>query len=130
MILRLHQEGLTEILQFANNFQQKLESVTAAAGKGKTGDRIGSAGPPLETIVEEDEDGELTAKAPVVKAPSKKLQGVVDSIKIKLVAKMEQVAIELENARRPITNLKVKQIPLSILCGKCKIQTVLSSLFV
>lgn len=42
-----------------------------------------------------------------IAAPSKKLQGVVDSIKLKLVAKMEQVAIELENARRPITNLKV-----------------------
>lgn len=62
LILRLHQEGLTEILQIASNFQQKLESISEAAGKGKTGDRIGSAGPPLETIVEEDEDGDLAVK--------------------------------------------------------------------
>lgn len=59
--------GLTEILQLANNFQQKMDSISAAAGKGKTGDRIGSAGPPLETIVEEDEDGELAVKTQVVK---------------------------------------------------------------
>lgn len=67
LILRLHQEGLTEILQLAINFQQKMESISESAGKGKTGDRIGSAGPPLETIVEEDEDGELAVKTQVVK---------------------------------------------------------------
>lgn len=109
LILRLHQEGLTEILLLANNFQQKMESIAAATGK-KTGDRIASAGPPLTTIEEEDEDAEEAAvvRSSIVKSASKKLIGVVDSIKVKLIAKMEQVAIELENARRPIANLKVR----------------------
>lgn len=33
---------------------------------------------------------------------------MVDSIKVKLVAKMERVAILLENERRPIADLKVE----------------------
>lgn len=86
-----------------------MESIAAATGK-KTGDRIASAGPPLTTIEEEDEDAEEAAvvRSSIVKSASKKLIGVVDSIKVKLIAKMEQVAIELENARRPIANLKVR----------------------
>lgn len=108
LILRLHQGGLTEILQFANNFQQKMDKIMAS----KTGDRIASAGPPLETIEEGDEENEDGDKLPnkIAKTASailKKGVPVVDSIKIKLIAKMEQVAIELENDKRPITNLKV-----------------------
>lgn len=53
-----------------------------------------------------------------IAAPSKKLQGVVDSIKLKLLAKMEQVAIELENERRPITNLKVFRNQLESIINK------------
>lgn len=53
LILRLHQEGLTELLQIANNFQTKLDKILNAPGK----DRIASAGDPvskgLATIAEE-----------------------------------------------------------------------------
>lgn len=55
LILCLHQEGLSELLQLANNFQTKLDKVLNAPGK----DRIGSAGPPIKnvlaTITEEPE---------------------------------------------------------------------------
>lgn len=70
LILRLHQEGLTEILQLASNFQQKMDSISQAAIKGQPGDRIASAGPPLTTIEEVDEDGEdvIVIKTPVVKS--------------------------------------------------------------
>lgn len=71
LILRLHQEGLTEILKLANNFQQKMEGVSQAAGKTNAGDRIASAGPPLTTIEEEDEDEDgAQAKTPVSKGTS------------------------------------------------------------
>lgn len=105
----MHQEGLTEILQFANNFQQKMELILSQNRAGC--DRIASAGPPLATIDEGDEgeDGEIVEKTEnlIAKSPSKILVPVVDSIKVKVVAEMEQVAIELESEKRPITNLKV-----------------------
>lgn len=62
LILRLHQEGLTELLQLANNFQTKLDKVLNPPGK----DRIASAGDPvsnvLATIAEEPEVVPTTSK--------------------------------------------------------------------
>lgn len=133
--MRLHQEGLTEIMQFANNFQQKMEEITNKAGAGK--DRIADAGPPLATIDEgdEEEEGNETKKEAdeAEKAPnrlsrsvSKKTVPVVDSIKVKLVAQMEQVAIELISEKRPITNLKVQ----SARNGKISGANIAFSLFI
>lgn len=42
LILRLHQERLSELLQLANDFQQKLDKITNKSQK----DRIGDAGEP------------------------------------------------------------------------------------
>lgn len=111
LILRLHQEGLCEILQFANNFQTKVDTIL-----NKTESyRMASAGPPLETIAEGDEnapdDGdEDKIEHKVVKRSTKKVSTIVDSIKVKVVAKMEQVAIEIENEKRPITNLRIENL--------------------
>ncbi len=62
MILRLHQEGLTELLQIANDFQTKLDKVLNAPGK----DRIAHAGDPianvLATIAEEPTVAPTTSK--------------------------------------------------------------------
>lgn len=105
--LRLHQEGLTEILQFANDFQVKTDEILA---KKKLGvDRIASAGSPLETIDEgdENEDAEVAVTEKPAKSVAKRDASIVDSIKVKVIAKMEQVAIEVESEKRPITNLKV-----------------------
>lgn len=105
--LRLHQGGLTEILQFANDFQQKTDAILS---KNKLGhDRIASAGSPLETIEEgdENEDGEIVRTDKPTKSVSKRDASIVDSIKVKVIANMEQVAIEVESDKRPITNLKV-----------------------
>lgn len=53
LILRLHQEGLTELLQLAADFQIKLDKVLNPPGK----DRMANAGNPvtnvLATIAEE-----------------------------------------------------------------------------
>lgn len=109
LILRLHQEGLTEILQFANNFQSKMDAILSK----KEGYRMASAGPPLETIEEGDEHaGDVDDKVEhkVVKRSTKKPSTIVDSIKVKVVAKMEQVAIEIENQKRPISSLKIENL--------------------
>lgn len=111
LILRLHQEGLTEILQFANDFQTKVDAILTK----NQGYRIASAGPPLETIEEADENGENEEEGEkieqkVVKRSTKKSSTIVDSIKVKVVAKMEQVAIEIENEKRPITNLRIEHM--------------------
>lgn len=109
LILRLHQEGLTEILQFANNFQTKVDTILNGKYEGY---RMASAGPPLETIEEGDEtadnEEEDKVEQKVVKQNAKKAALIVDSIKVKVVAKMEQVAIEIENEKRPISNLRIE----------------------
>lgn len=109
LILRLHQEGLCGILQFANNFQSKVDAILSKTESY----RIASAGPPLETIAEGDEnapDDEEKVEQKVVKQNNKKVSTIVDSIKVKVVAKMEQVAIEIENEKRPITNLTIENL--------------------
>lgn len=104
------------MIQFANNFQQKMEKIINKTGPGQ--DRIGDAGPPLATIDEGDEgdedmdvakECEDPEKAPnrLSRSASKKTVPVVDSIQIKVVAQMEQVVIELDSQTRQITNLKV-----------------------
>lgn len=113
LILRLHQEGLTEILQFANNFQRKMDLILHRAGV----DRIASAGSPLETIEEGDESADPGEKIErkVAKRSTNKISSIVDSIKVKVVAKMEQVAIEIENEKRLITNMKIQNLNASII---------------
>lgn len=106
--LRLHQEGLTDILQFANDFQQKIDAILSQNQLG--GDRIASAGPPLETIDEGDENEDAAVaqtEFKTAKAVTKRGATVVDSIKVKVIANMEQVAIQVESEKRLITNLKV-----------------------
>lgn len=118
LILRLHQEGLTEILQFANTFQTKVDAILTK----NQGYRIASAGPPLETIEEgdenvenqeEEEEGKIEQK--VVKRSSKKPSTIVDSIKVKVLAKMEQVAIEIENEKRPISSLRIENMKAGVI---------------
>lgn len=119
LILRLHQEGLCEILQFATNFQTKVDTIL----KKTESYRMASAGPPLEpleTIAEGDEnaadDGdEDKVEQKVAKRSTKKVSTIVDSIKVKVVAKMEQVAIEIENEKRPITNLKIENLTAGVI---------------
>lgn len=108
--LRLHQEGLTEILQFANNFQQKTDAILTQNKEGV--ERIASAGSPLATIEEGDEteDAEVAMTGKSTKSASKRDATVVDSIKVKVIAKVEQVAIEVDSERRPITNLKIQNL--------------------
>lgn len=108
LILNLHQEGLTEILQFANNFQTKMDAILNKSGV----DRIASAGPPLETIEEGDEDADIEGNIGIklLKQNSSKITTIVDSIKIKLIAKMEQVSIGIATEKRPITNMKIQNL--------------------
>lgn len=113
LLLRLHQEGLTEILQFANNFQSKVDAILHRPGI----DRMASAGAPLETIEEGDENAEIDNRIEehkVVKRSANKGTSIVDSIKIKVIAQMEQVAIEMENEKRPITNMKIQNLDVGI----------------
>lgn len=108
--LRLHQEGLTEILRFANGFQQKTDAILSKNNSNI--DRIASAGSPLPTIDEGDEndDTEVAKTERPTKTVSKRSASVVDSIKVKVIAKMEQVAIEVESEKRPITNMKIQNL--------------------
>lgn len=105
LILRLHQEALSQILYFVNTFQSKVDTIV----ENSKGYRIATAGPPLGTIEEGDEtlDEDDKVEQKVVKKISKKVSAIVDSIKVKVVAQMEQVAIEIENYKRPIASLTI-----------------------
>lgn len=108
LILNLHQEGLKDILQFVSSFQTKIDAISNRNGV----DRMASAGPPLETIEEGDEDADIEGNIgiKILKRNSSKVLTIVDSIKIKLIAKMEQVSIGIENEKRPITHLKIQNL--------------------
>lgn len=109
LLLRLHQEGLSELLQIANKFQTKLEKATKSYTANR--DRVGNAGEPLSiggalaTITEEPSDGGVTSSKPL-----KSVASIVDSIKMKVIAKMEEVGIKLECERREIADLKVSSV--------------------
>lgn len=115
LLLCLHKEGLTEILQFANNFQTKVDAIMHRPGI----DRMASAGAPLETIDEGDETAEpgdhIEEHKTVEKRAANRGASIVDSIKVKVVAQMEQVAIELRNEKRPITNMKIQNLDVGII---------------
>lgn len=110
LVVRLHQEGLIEILQIANKFQTKLERVSQAKTTSKK-DRIANAGEPLvrtklERIVENP--NEVIKSRKEIVSPRKVVASVVDSIKVKLVANMEELGVKFVCHRRDIADLQVK----------------------
>ena len=57
-----------------------------------------------------DNEEEEKVEQKVVKRNAKNAAAIVDSIKVKVIAKMEQVAIEIENEKRPISVLKIENM--------------------
>ncbi|XP_017837309.1 vacuolar protein sorting-associated protein 13 isoform X2 [Drosophila busckii] len=104
----LHQECLQTLLALANNFQQRLDEIVKTIRRGT---HFASAGDGdglrhrLNVILEETESI-ITATQPARKAPSAKYR-VVDSIKMRVVANLNQVNLKLETRRRPLASLHV-----------------------
>ncbi|XP_037905174.1 vacuolar protein sorting-associated protein 13 isoform X4 [Hermetia illucens] len=113
LVLTLHQECLQNLLKLAADFQTKM---AAFKSEEESKDRIGDAGE-SESIMDaikttldviQEEPGAPTKRL----VPSSKGRGskVVDSIKIKVNANMDQVAVIITCRKRPISHLKVKSL--------------------
>ncbi|XP_055612800.1 intermembrane lipid transfer protein Vps13-like, partial [Uranotaenia lowii] len=128
-VLLLHEEALNELIRLANDFQTRMEAVLEVKKEKLLNqypmqDRVASthteesaaaalfsaAKEKLPTILE-DEDA--TTNTVASKGPNRKRKSIVDSIKIKVVAKMEDVAVELQNDKRSIAVLEVQNLTCS-----------------
>ncbi|XP_023933797.2 intermembrane lipid transfer protein Vps13 isoform X2 [Bicyclus anynana] len=96
--LLLHLEGLREILVVVNEYQTRLQAIQS------TVDRYANAGP-LETIAEDEEFSVAKSKASTVKPSSRKQ---VESIQLKIMAKIGAVEIEFANNIRPLSIVKLQ----------------------
>ncbi|EDW71988.1 uncharacterized protein Dwil_GK10679 [Drosophila willistoni] len=110
----LHQECLLSLLEVSNNFQRNLERVLKY---DKPHDRFASAGAgdgikhKLAVIMEDTEHimttNQMTARRS--KAAGSRHRRVVESIKIRLVANLLQVGLQLTSRNRPLAEMNIKK---------------------
>lgn len=100
----------------ATNVQMKVDKILKA---NSNGDRIATAQTEpllaivkekLPTIVEESDTISLSAKHRSIHTA-----GVVSSVQMKIVAKLERVSVEIENDKRPIVNLSIQNLLSSVI---------------
>ncbi|KAI5632188.1 repeating coiled region of VPS13 domain-containing protein [Phthorimaea operculella] len=97
--LHLHLQSLQEMMTLLNEYQTRLADIQS------TQDRVADAGP-LETIMEDPEDILATkSKTSVTKSGSKK---TVESIQIKMKAKLGTVEIEFATDLRPLSLVRLQ----------------------
>lgn len=119
-VLCLHQEALLDMLRLIDDLQRR---VGAMMDTGEPRDRIASAGSPvsmaktstlLEAITEEAEETEDGTIASAEPKKSRRGHRVVDSVKLKLVTKMEQVSVMVDSNKRPVALLQVDNLGASV----------------
>ncbi|XP_029725509.1 intermembrane lipid transfer protein Vps13 isoform X2 [Aedes albopictus] len=121
LVLLLHEEALNEIIRLANDFQMRMEAVMNSKKEQEMPprDRIATiyeeestasvllhaAKEKLPTILEDE-----TATAEQSTKANRKRLSIVDSIKIRVKAKLEDVTVELQNDKRSIAVLEVQNL--------------------
>jgi hypothetical protein len=124
--LALHQSGILQVMEFAQNLQEKVSSLKPAPRQPK--DRYASTQDPtdrlLATIAEEDN---MLLK-PVVqeRKSSRKI------IMLKLVARMENLSVSLANPERDLTTFTLQGVRLDVMMMKeqIEIESALTTLHV
>ncbi|XP_059226468.1 intermembrane lipid transfer protein Vps13 [Stomoxys calcitrans] len=124
----LHQENLLHIMEIADQLQRKVDKIMSAVAKPapkidtEPKDRMGSAAADegmifrLTRIAEENEFSNLTGTTPsptqtvARKSRRSTKQNVVESIKMKIEANLEQVGLELSCKKRSLASLKVNHL--------------------
>lgn len=122
----LHQENLLHIMEIADQLQRKVERIMSAVAKPapelKPKDRVASAAADegvifrLTRIAEENEFSNLTGATPspthtvARKSRRSTKQNVVESIKMKIEANLEQVGLELTCRKRSLALMKVQHL--------------------
>ncbi|XP_052870380.1 intermembrane lipid transfer protein Vps13 [Anopheles cruzii] len=130
LLLLLHEDGLNELIQLANDFQSRMEATTKNKKLDSNGapvpkDRIATiheeesvatallnaARERLPTILEDDSVLDSNA----IQKVSRKRRSFVDSIKVRVTAKLEDVIVQLQNDKRSLAVLAVKNLTGSII---------------
>lgn len=114
----LHQENLLHLMEIANQLQRKVEKITVSTKPVEainTRDRMASAAAAdgfvdrLTRIAEETES--TVSPAQTISRKSRKgAQNVVESIKMKIEADLDQVGLELTCKKRSIASLKINHL--------------------
>nr|XP_040227109.2 intermembrane lipid transfer protein Vps13 isoform X1 [Anopheles coluzzii] len=128
LLLLLHEDALNELIQLGNDFQMRMEAVAKKKESEANGLQpkdhfatiheeestatalLNAARERLPTILEDD--GIVTSSTSKV---SRKRQSIVDSIKVRVMAKLEDVTVELQNDKRSLAVLEVKNLTSSVI---------------
>ncbi|XP_062132408.1 intermembrane lipid transfer protein Vps13 isoform X1 [Drosophila sulfurigaster albostrigata] len=107
----LHQECLQRLLALVDSFQKRLEKIMVSTGPK---DRYASAGDgdgirhKLHVIMEDTETILTTAQHAVRRTPERRAARV-ESIKMRIVANLNEVSLKLTSRNRPLAWMHVKQ---------------------
>ncbi|XP_058837903.1 intermembrane lipid transfer protein Vps13 isoform X2 [Topomyia yanbarensis] len=118
LVLLLHEEALNELIRLANDFQVRMELVMS--GKKEQEKKQYPERDRFATIHEPESTASALLQAAKEKLPTIMEDDTVvttspikDSIKIKVVAKLEDVTVELQNDKRSIAVLEVQNLTCS-----------------
>uniref|UniRef100_A0A182NLZ6 Vacuolar protein sorting-associated protein 13 n=1 Tax=Anopheles dirus TaxID=7168 RepID=A0A182NLZ6_9DIPT len=120
LLLLLHEDALNELIQLGNDFQVRMEAV--AKKKRESESDSPQHKDHFATIHEEESTATALLNAARERLPTiMEDDGVVasstskDSIKIRVVAKLEDVTVELQNDKRSLAVLEVKNLTSSVI---------------
>ncbi|XP_055620155.1 intermembrane lipid transfer protein Vps13 isoform X3 [Toxorhynchites rutilus septentrionalis] len=115
LVLLLHEEALNELIRLANDFQVRMDAVMCSK---KEHERNGNVQRDrIATIHEEKSAASVLLNSakerlPTILEDDTAVTGSIskDSIKIKVVAKLEDVTVEIQNDKRSIAVLEVQNL--------------------
>lgn len=122
----LHQENLLHIMEIANKLQRKIEKLleapkpvavvqnkdriaSARAADGFV-DRLSRIAEETEITIEKKTSTSTSSNQKLLRKNRRTLQNVVESIKMKIEADLDQVGLELTCRKRSIASLKVNHL--------------------
>jgi len=112
----LHQECLQRILEVVNNFQRNLDHVLAST---RPRDRMGSIGGgdglkrKLNVILEDTE--EIMTTNQMKRRKNTKRSRVVETVKVRVIANLDEVGLLLTSQNRPLAEMNVKKFVSSLI---------------
>ncbi|EDW46783.1 GM20965, partial [Drosophila sechellia] len=112
----LHQECLQRIMEVSNNFQRNLDVVLSST---RPRDRMGSIGGgdgikrKLNVILEDTE--EIMTTDQMKRRKKTRRTHVVETVKVRVIANLDQVGLVLTSRNRPIAEMNVKKFVSSLI---------------
>lgn len=112
----LHQECLQRIMEVVNNFQRNLDLVLSST---RPRDRMGSIGGgdgikrTLNVILEDTE--EIMTTDQMKRRKKTRRTHVVETVKVRVIANLDQVGLVLTGRNRPIAEMNVKKFVSSLI---------------